>query len=629
MYYPKVDDSGNTRGMIDTWLGYNHNYKINQGEFYDMENMSSDNFPLLSPRKVRQCIKECKKDYNEEKKVMEYKETFNGILYTDKEVVYLKGTTLYYRTREFDLSPYMEADNKWQTLIRMGANIIMFPAKVYVNPISGEMGRLDAEVKGIEGTTITYDMCRVDGSSYNNLVRSETPPEDPTDGMYWYNTREDARGLNIWYKALSMWQPVATTYIMITVPGDDIDLRNHFAEGDSVTMNSMFSDINNGSLVRAIDKNYIIVTGLLEGDPDSWHQTNDSSWQFTIRRAVPDLNYVCLDKNRLWGCIYSEGADGTIINEIYASKLGDPKNWNQFQGISTDSYRLSVGAPGLWTGCISFQGNPVFFKDNVIIKIYGSMPSNYQMSQTDARGVQYGSSRSLAIVDELLFYKSNADICAYDGSYPVSVSDALGRETKYYNAVGGGFLGKYRVSMQDYMGKYIHFIYDTQRRIWSKEDELELKQITASESGDVYGTVYGASDHKIYALGSSDKDEFAGMTGTMAQLNRPTSEEWVNWWAETGDQGYEYPDFKYVSKIVLRAYVPHKSEIKVLISYDDRKYEQVAILRGNSDVMSQTMSIIPYRCDHYRIRFEGHGDVRIYSMTTSLEIGSDEDGYTH
>ena len=115
MYYPQVADDNNTRSLIDTWLGYNHNYRISNGEFYDMENLTSDNFPLLSPRKIRPLLAEG--------------ENIRGLVYSDNNICYLEGDTLHYGLREYDLAPYMDepGEDSEQTLIRFGAYILIFP----------------------------------------------------------------------------------------------------------------------------------------------------------------------------------------------------------------------------------------------------------------------------------------------------------------------------------------------------------------------------------------------------------------------------------------------------------------------------------------------------------------------
>lgn len=599
MYYPQVADDNNTRSLIDTWLGYNHNYKIGNGEFYDMENMTSDNFPLLSPRKIRPLLAEG--------------DNIRGLVYSDNNICYLEGDTLHYSTREYDLAPYMDKVGRTdeQTLIRFGTYILIFPLGLYVNIYDSEdigtmRTRFDAEVD----TKITYSICDVNGDDYENIEVSDTAPENPEEGMYWLNTGENS-GLNIWYEAKGMWQPVATTYIRIQVEG--ANLTEYFAVDDTVTMNTTLPDINEGSQIQAMGTDYIVVIGVMLDAVHKEEVTSDS-WTLRIERKIPTLDYVCADKNRVWGCHYGYSDKGEMVNEIYCSKLGDFKNWYTYKGISTDSYAVSVGVAGEWTGCISYQGYPTFFKENAIFRIYGSYPAEYQVIQNDCRGVQQGSHKSLTVVNEYLFYKSPSDVVVYDGSNPVSISEVFGRDTMYYDAVGGGCLNKYHLVMQTAIGKRYYFVYDTQHGIWEKESAIPIIQFSATENGQLYAV----TSDKLYGLGSTDNIAFA---------NELIGEEWVDWYAQTGEMGYETPDSKYVSRLSIRAYVPFRSEIQVQIAYDDRPFEEVGIIRGSESVASQKLDISPMRCDHYRIRFEGHGDCRIYSMAITLENGSEDYGY--
>ena len=53
MKYPTLFTKENSRQMVDVFKGYNHNLRIGEGEFFDMKNMTSDYYPVLSPRKKR------------------------------------------------------------------------------------------------------------------------------------------------------------------------------------------------------------------------------------------------------------------------------------------------------------------------------------------------------------------------------------------------------------------------------------------------------------------------------------------------------------------------------------------------------------------------------------------------
>lgn len=594
MFLPNRIADTNTRAMVDQWRGYNHNYKISAGEFYDMENLRSDYFPLMVPRKKR--IKLVKEDH------------IFGILLTENQLCYLTETEFHYGSKVYDLSSYATFTEE-QQLIRFGAYILIFPTGIYINVINDEIGTMAEKYVVPAGKTISYTMCDIDGNAFSRITASNTAPTNPSDGDYWLNTTDGEQGLNMWVASTSMWQPVATTYIKVEIP--DGTLLDYFEEGDTVTFNSSLSDINNGSTIQKITNTYMVIIGLIPSGV-TYSEVTDNIWKLTIERKLPELDYVCTSNNRVWGCHYGSDGKGGIVNEIYASKLGDFRNWYTYEGLSTDSYAVSVGEDGYWTGCISYQGKPVFFKENSIFRIYGSYPAEYQLVINNARGVQRGSSKSLAVVNEYLIYKSAADIVVYDGTNPTSISQALGRDKIYYDAVAGGTMNKYYISMQDTRGSYYYFVYDMEYNLWMREDaDLHVRQFTTSESGQIYA----CTDTEIYGIGANENILF---------LNPLVGEEYVEWWAETGEIGYEYPDYKQVKRIAVRAYVPFRSEVQLWISYDDRPFEEKGVIRGNDEIRTQVISIQPMRCDHYRLRFTGHGDCRIYTMTTTLDTDGGE-----
>lgn len=94
------------------------------------------------------------------------------------------------------------------------------------------------------------------------------------------------------------------------------------------------------------------------------------------------------------------------VNEIYSIEARCFKNWNSFAGISSDSYAVSLGSEGAFTGAVNYLGYPTFFRENYIHKIYGSTPSQFQLRTVRAAGVQSGCGDSIADVSGTLFYKS-------------------------------------------------------------------------------------------------------------------------------------------------------------------------------------------------------------------------------
>jgi len=596
MYLPTVVDNANTFGMVETWLGYNHNARIGAGEFYDEDNMSSDNYPLLSPRKIRPKLIDTGED------------VIRGAMLANGNIAYLAGKTFHYSTVSIDLSEYFGDDSESdQQIVRFGAYALIFPAGIWINlSKTAEYGPIKESISIASGTTITYSMTTISGAEYNPTV-SETAPESPSAGAYWLDTKDGEWGLYLWDANAKQWQGIASTYIKITIPG--AHLTEKFAEGDAVTLNTKYPDINDGSIIQAIADDYMVVQGLMPKATDT--EITSATWTLTITRKIPTLDYVCVANNRVWGCHYGEDGYGGLINEIYASKLGDFKNWYTYAGDSTDSYALSIGMGEKFTGAVEYHGYPTFFKEDYVLKIYGAAPSEFQLITNSCRGVQDGSYKSIVKLNEYLIYKSPSDVVVYDGSNPTSISQAFGRGKMYYDAVAGGCLNRYHIVMEDVRGNPVYLVYDLQYGIWTKYDNLRVKCFTAGENGQIYA----ATKTEIFGVGSNENSMF---------LNPMVSEEYVSWSATTGDIGLEYAGYKLLKRITLRAYIPATSEIVVQIAYDGRPFENVGVMRGHGDVQSKSFDISPFRCDHYRIRFSGHGDVRIYTMQSTVEEVSEK-----
>ena len=319
---------------------------------------------------------------------------------------------------------------------------------------------------------------------------------------------------------------------------------------------------------------------------------------------MPTMDFVIESGNRLWGCRYGKSMNGDIVNTIYASKLGDFKNWHCYDGISTSSYYANVGTDGNFTGAITHLGYPLFFKENCVHKVYGNYPSNYQIQTTTCRGVQYGSSDSLAIVNETLFYKSAKAVCAYDGSLPVEISSALGDES-YYDAVAGAIGNKYYISMTDVKEQSHLFVFDTVKGMWHKEDNTKAVSFCTTRGELFY--IDGVDKKIKTVMGSHHSEE----------------KKDIEWMAETGVIGTENPDKKYISRIDVRMSLDTDSEVRFFIQYDSiGEWLPLYTMRCKS-LRSFTVPIRPHRCDHLRLRIEGNGEAKIYSIAKTTEQGSE------
>ena len=538
-----------------------------------------------------------------------FNDQVRGMLIKDGALAYLIGPVLYYNGTAYDMRTVMQENERIdeQQLISYGTQILIFPLGLYFNTLTHEFGTLWNRVE-IKGASVNYYISDIEGKALEPTIGTEAP-ENPNNGDYWINTTEGQKGLYQWFKIKGMWQPIATTYICIKTSGN----FTGFKEGDAIFMNSPLKDINEGSIIQRISTHngdtYITVLGLMD-EPIQLDTSEESPAVFL--RPLPKLDYVCVSNNRVWGC-YKGEENGQIINEIHACKLADPTNWYVFAGNANDSYTLSIGGDGDFTGAFSYRGYPYFFKENVVYCVYGNYPAAYSLNTLDIRGVQKGCSRSIAKVNEYLMYKSVSDVCIFDGSSPQSVSDNLALD-EFSQAAAGASLDKYYISMHnDTRDEWELFCYDLSKGMWHKEDNLKIKEFAYANAGQLYG----CNNLDIIGFGKA-KD-------ALAEKERP--EDYVEWEAVSGEYGYEYPDRKYVSKITLRAKIPYKSDVNVFISYDDGPFELVKELRGDNTVHTQSFSVKPKRCDHYKLKLTGHGKVLVYGIVRTFEFGDDNNGY--
>ena len=587
MGYPMLRELDTARQMTDVFRGYNHNLRIRDGEFYDMENLSSDNYPVLAPRAKRGTYAAASNPQGLIAK--------DALLYVDDGTVYYNG---------YAVSGLTLTRDGVKQIVSMGAYAVFFPDKKYLNTADlSDYGSLEAEWSLPEGGSVQYSLCTVTGESYGTPAVQATAPQNPDAGALWIDTSGDVHTLQQWSASSGMWVQIPTVYTKISAAG----IGAGFAEYDGVeisgcsyagtgALSAQIDALNGPKILYGRGDDDLIVVGILD---QTWTQTEGT---VTVKRTVPDMDYVCEAGNRLWGCQYGL-VNGETVNEIYGCKLGDFKNWNCFMGISTDSWVGSVGTDGQFTGAVTHLGYPIFFKENVMHKVYISSSGAHSIQDTACRGVQKGCEKSLAIVGEVLYYKARSGVCAYDGSLPTEISSAFGEDV-YGNAVGGAHGNKYYISMEDAAGRWHLFVYDAAKGLWHREDSTRADAFCACR-GELYYIDH--TDKTIRTeLGSGETDTLQ-----------------TEWMAETGILGTEEPDRKYISRLTIRMALCVGSRVVFKIQYDSSGiWEQVFSVTG-SNLRSFSVPIRPRRCDHLRLRIEGAGDAKIFSIAKTIEIGSD------
>lgn len=593
-YYSTLEETSQSRQMFDSFGGYNHNLRIAEGEWYDTKNLTSDYYPVMSQRGKRGLYLTLDKP--------------QGIIAKDA-IAYINDGVLYYNNISMaNYMPNVHISEGEKTLLSMGAYLCIFPDGIYFNTENfednGYMGRTNS-IAAASGN-ITYQICKMNGDTITVKTVGDTEPENPANAEYWLDTsNNDNHVLKVYSSATNIWAEVATVYVKISAAGigtglfkyDGVTISGAAApEGSGESVKKQIEKLNGTVVIYDCGENYITVIGLLDA------VVTQTSGTLKIAREVPEMDFVTECGNRLWGCKYGV-VNGKTVNELYCCVLGDFKNWRRYLGVSTDAWSAGVGTDGRFTGAITHLGYPLFFKEDCVHKVYPSASGAHQVVTINCRGVQRGSERSLAIVNEVLYYKSRTDVCAFDGSLPQTVSTALGNE-HFSDAHAGSCGDKYYISMKNEHGEWNLFAYDVLKSIWIKEDGAQATAFT-EKGNDLYMLT---ADGRVLTI--------KGTAGTPEEAS-------VEWFAESGVIGFEYPDKKYLSRFNFRMSMAKGSKADFYLQYDSSGlWEHMGHIEG-SDLRTFTLPIRPRRCDHLKMKISGSGEFKLYSIARILEVGSD------
>lgn len=319
----------------------------------------------------------------------------------------------------------------------------------------------------------------------------------------------------------------------------------------------------------------------------------------TVSRLWPvGLEGVFADSNRLWGW---EG------HTLRASKLGDPGNWSFFDGTAEDSWALDVHTPDAFTGGISAHGYPTFYTAHKRFRIYGSEPETYQLAEQECQGVKAGCQGSMATVAGTLYYLSEAGVTADDGTIPTLASAALGTFQMQRGAVAAACGWKYLLSGNWEGYGPVLLTLDVRNGTWMREFRFfsALTRVGSTAYGVEQGVISATIYYKLWKFDQTNATESALQSVL-----------------ETNDFTMQQPNRKRVHRIQLRMVIGSGASLTVSIQHDGGSWVQVAQLSGDNKKKSVYLPVLPRRCDHFRLRFEGSGVWELQSLALETRVGS-------
>ncbi len=660
-YLPQIHTRGGTRDIVGRFGGLNRTAMITEGEFADMKNLSSDHYPQMSVREPRglPILKYAEFNDPEQVNLSEHENTVQDDPQGDAinprcitmatapgtdvfQTVYIDGSKLVIGYYAVDLG-ITEGEKQ---IVHMGAYLIVIPDMVYCNSKDlTDRGRIEDGFYGDkahhpQGGTLydikaTMTMCDYAGRDPDYIeqyepkfilfegqyVDNEGKEYNPNgrlwqklgewDGLYRYSANDAT-----WYKEKS--------YVKLTIAGSTVAgmrinalaLKKELKEGDALYFENVKSDdggIENG--LHQVAKAYEIKDGghviVVEGGQTVTNneiaQTNDKT--FRVYRYVPKLDYACESGNRLWGCRYGDNGMGEYVNEIYCSGAGDFFRWGIGEAVDDSApVTFSLGSDGAFTGAITYAGYPTFFKERSMTRVSGYIPSGFGISTESVPGVARLAAKSLATVNGILYYKSPGAVMAFDGTQPVSVSDKLGILVGYPRAVGGACGEKYYLYL-DKAGRNDPKIYvlDTSKGLWHIEDDAVADSMAEASENMYMILVKNGKNVVVKAKAEGD-----------AETDR------IVWYAETGLIGMESPDRKYITRLVVKLMPDTGSTVRVSIQYNSVGVWKQIFATDGRGLIPVSVPVLPVPCDHFRLRLDGVGGCKIFSITKTMRDGGEK-----
>lgn len=563
--------------QIIDFRGYNVSPVIEDGEMRDMMNLSSSMYPNLSQRGPRG-------PYTTNAATGDGEGADIEMVYPDPEVMLVKNGALavickdngdnprffYGYTKEngiYSPTPYPNVaitSNQEHKMVAINTRICIWPEKIFFNVKTGETGPL--------GVSFTHQASATGTIVFNNDTTS------------------------VCTVTVNQCTSSGAEAAAILKAGDAVDMRIYSYKEylvSAILQDVSYDSSNNQAVFTFAGDTFLDLMGT-----NTTYVMNING-TLRITRYVPDLDFVMESNNRLWGC---------HDNAICCCKLGDPTNWHYYQGVSLDSYEVEVGTDGPWTGCVPYSSHLIFFKENYIHRVYGNTPNTYQTQQSECYGLEKGSEKSVCVINGTVFYKSKIGIMAYGGTLPEHISAHLGSK-KYTNAIAGSDGAKYYVSMKTASGEREQLVFDLDRVLWHKEDDMRPLQYVYL-TNDTYNP---EGKNQLLYIKQADDGDMNRICSVTPYIPFEEEADGVDWMAELGPFDEYLENKKIYSKIRMRLKLDEGSEITVSVRFDNGEWQAIRHIY-QSDERAAYIPIAPRRCDKFFIKLEGKGGCVVESL---------------
>jgi len=363
MFLPQLPYTNNQikRSTIE-WKGLNRKSLIADNELSEMSNMSTKNFPLLSPRLPR---------------VTSYTLAAGYALFAATKLAWVDGTNF-----KYDNVTKGTVTASAKSMVELSQRIAIFPDKISYDTVGGtfaamhgsvSMSQYGYDASGVIDTSVT--------TKIHNTIRVIVTPGT---AYTLTNDKSYTAATAYYFDANSVFiSSAAVNFASFTTPA---------------TAYSMNFDVT-GTDVTVVIK----ITNAV----------------YPTAGAIPDIDYACTLNNRVWG------VEGDDIYCTALGDINDWTTFLNPDGTVNDAgaWQVDTGSNGSFTGIASYKGTILVFKNDRVWKLFGDTPNDFQLVEISRLGCTNG--KSICEVNNILFWLNPQGIVAYTGGTPEVISQNL------------------------------------------------------------------------------------------------------------------------------------------------------------------------------------------------------------
>lgn len=318
----------------------------------------------------------------------------------------------------------------------------------------------------------------------------------------------------------------------------------------------------------------------------------------SLGEGYPSIKYATVYGSRLFG---------VDDNLVYASSYNDYANWDldTADDVSDAHAWVSMSqsnakADGAFTGIWTYDNHVVLFKKDFTQLVYNNK-NPFRIVDVTA----YGAENPYAVTETegTLFFASKDMVYAFTGGVPKAVGEELGSVD-----FTGACMGSYKDRTYVCVGNVLYRFSDG---VWSQRTlDMPIKQFAATDGG-----LYGMTSTGIVLVDSAS-------AGTVID-----GASYGDWWFETDFMAAGRLDIRRAKKMTVLCQIADGAGVEVFLLKDGETFDPAVsrrVLRSTGHGWRTLCGLIRgMSADMHRVRFVGHGWVRVHALELQISWGGD------